>query len=163
MNGAGSPGWHRHVERDNRRDEEHEQQRSDELGDIGRGPTVLHFGHLRRGIHGVQPVLFAAVRRFLPLIALLACLGGCGGDDGGGSPQRGTLALDFQPNAVHAGIYAADNIRIRVPSASTDSLKLLAAGRADMSVVDIHDLGLARERGATSWASGRWCSARSRR
>ena len=88
------------------------------------------------------------MRRFLSLLALLACFGGCGGDDGGGSPQRGTLALDFQPNPVHAGIYAADNISIRVPSASTDSLKLLAAGRADMSVVDIHDLGLARERGA---------------
>jgi NitT/TauT family transport system substrate-binding protein/putative hydroxymethylpyrimidine transport system substrate-binding protein len=36
---------------------------------------------------------------------------------------------------------------VRVPSASTDSLKLLAAGRADVSVVDVHDLGLARERG----------------
>jgi putative hydroxymethylpyrimidine transport system substrate-binding protein len=88
------------------------------------------------------------VRRFLSLLALLACLAGCGGDDGGGAAQRGTLALDFQPNPVHAGIYAADEIRIRVPSASTDSLKLLAAGRADMSVVDIHDLGLARERGS---------------
>jgi NitT/TauT family transport system substrate-binding protein/putative hydroxymethylpyrimidine transport system substrate-binding protein len=88
------------------------------------------------------------VRRFLPLFALLACVAGCGGGDGGGAAQRGTLALDFQPNPVHAGIYAADNIRIRVPSASTDSLKLLAAGRADMSVVDIHDLGLARERGS---------------
>ena len=86
------------------------------------------------------------MRRFLPLIALLACLAGCGGDDGADNAERGTLALDFQPNAVHAGIYAAQNIRIRVPSASTDSLKLLAAGRADMSVVDIHDLGLARER-----------------
>ena len=88
------------------------------------------------------------MRRFLPLFAVLACLAGCGGDDGGGSPQRGTLALDFQPNAVHAGIYAAENLRIRVPSSSTDSLKLLASGRADMSVVDIHDLGLARERGS---------------
>jgi putative hydroxymethylpyrimidine transport system substrate-binding protein len=88
------------------------------------------------------------VRIFLPLLALLACLVSCGGDDGAGGAQRGTLALDFQPNAVHAGIYAAENIRIRVPSASTDSLKLLAAGRADMSVVDIHDLGLARERGS---------------
>jgi putative hydroxymethylpyrimidine transport system substrate-binding protein len=88
------------------------------------------------------------VHRFLPLLAVLACLPGCGGDDGGGSAQRGTLALDFQPNPVHAGIYAAENLRIRVPSASTDSLKLLAAGRADMSVVDIHDLGLARERGS---------------
>jgi putative hydroxymethylpyrimidine transport system substrate-binding protein len=89
------------------------------------------------------------VRRFLPLFALLACLAGCGGDDSsGGASERGTVALDFQPNAVHAGIYAADNLDVRVPAASTDSLKLLAAGRSDMSVVDIHDLGLARERGA---------------
>jgi NitT/TauT family transport system substrate-binding protein/putative hydroxymethylpyrimidine transport system substrate-binding protein len=88
------------------------------------------------------------MRGFLPLLAVFACLAGCGGDDGGSSAQRGTLALDFQPNPVHAGVYAADDIRIRVPSASTDSLKLLAAGRADMSVVDIHDLGLARERGS---------------
>jgi putative hydroxymethylpyrimidine transport system substrate-binding protein len=92
-------------------------------------------------------ILFAAVRRILPLLALVACLGGCGGDDAGGAAKRGTLALDFQPNAVHAGIYATD-LRIRVPAASTDSLKLLAAGRADMSVVDIHDLGLAREAGS---------------
>jgi putative hydroxymethylpyrimidine transport system substrate-binding protein len=88
------------------------------------------------------------VRKFLSLLVLLACLAGCGGDDGSAGGERGTLALDFQPNAVHAGIYAAENITIRVPSASTDSLKLLAAGRADMSVVDIHDLGLARERGS---------------
>ena len=39
------------------------------------------------------------------------------------------------------------DLEIRVPSASTDSLKMLAAGRADLAVVDIHDLGLARERG----------------
>ena len=95
------------------------------------------------------------VRGFLPLFAVLACLAGlagCGGDEdsGRGAEKRGTLALDFQPNAVHAGIYAADRgrLRVRVPAASTDSLKLLAAGRADMSVVDIHDLGLAREQGA---------------
>ena len=89
------------------------------------------------------------MRRFLPLLALIACLAACGGDDeSGGGAERGTLALDFQPNAVHAGIYAAENLDVRVPAASTDSLKLLAAGRADMSVVDIHDLGLAREQGA---------------
>jgi putative hydroxymethylpyrimidine transport system substrate-binding protein len=95
----------------------------------------------------VPPVLFAAVRKFLPLILLLACLAGCGGDDTGAAPEPGTIALDFQPNAVHAGIYATD-LKIRVPAASTDSLKLLAAGRADMSVVDVHDLGLAREAGS---------------
>jgi NitT/TauT family transport system substrate-binding protein/putative hydroxymethylpyrimidine transport system substrate-binding protein len=37
---------------------------------------------------------------------------------------------------------------IRQPTASTDSLKLLAAGRADLAVVDIHDLGIAAEKGA---------------
>jgi len=83
------------------------------------------------------------------VLAVLASLAACGGDDAsGGGAQRGTLALDFQPNAVHAGIYAARDLDVRVPAASTDSVKLLAAGRADMSVVDIHDLGLAREQGA---------------
>jgi putative hydroxymethylpyrimidine transport system substrate-binding protein len=87
------------------------------------------------------------VRRFLPIALLLACLAGCGGGGSGGTAEPGTIALDFQPNAVHAGIYATD-LKIRVPTASTDSLKLLAAGRADMSVVDIHDLGLARQAGS---------------
>jgi NitT/TauT family transport system substrate-binding protein/putative hydroxymethylpyrimidine transport system substrate-binding protein len=73
-------------------------------------------------------------------------------------PRPLALALDFQPNAAHAGIYMARaleldrrhgiELRIRVPSSSTDSLKLLAAGRADAAIVDIHDLGLAHERGA---------------
>jgi NitT/TauT family transport system substrate-binding protein/putative hydroxymethylpyrimidine transport system substrate-binding protein len=54
------------------------------------------------------------------------------------------LALDFQPNAVHAGLISGDPI---VPASSTDSLKLLLARRVDMAVLDIHDLGLARERG----------------
>jgi putative hydroxymethylpyrimidine transport system substrate-binding protein len=95
------------------------------------------------------------------LALALACvaLAGCGAStgDGPGSPRPLTLALDFQPNPVHAGIYAAlrehldrrNGLRltVRAPSASTDSLKLLNAGRSDASIVDIHDLGLARERG----------------
>jgi putative hydroxymethylpyrimidine transport system substrate-binding protein len=93
----------------------------------------------------ILPVLLAAV--------VLAGLPGC--DD---VPEDTvTLALDFQPNAVHAGVYAAQRamndgdlleLEVRVPSSSTDSLKLLESGRADMAVVDIHDLGLARERAA---------------
>src|ERR687895_2285393 len=100
------------------------------------------------------PVGFDAVRRILLAISVSISLAGCG-DDGG--RERATLALDFQPNSVHAGIYAALredldgrrelDLRLRVPAASTDSLKLLAAGRADVSVVDIHDLGLARQEG----------------
>ena len=90
-------------------------------------------------------------------LALAALLAGCGGDDEGSSPTPVTLALDFTPNAVHAPVYAAvregfdrDNgvaIRIRPPGSSPDSLKLLESGRADVGILDIHDLGLARERG----------------
>jgi len=85
------------------------------------------------------------VRRIPLLIAVLAVLAGCGGET---EPPSGVqrLALDFQPNAVHAGIYGTFRKPI-VPASSTDSLKLLLANRVDMSVVDIHDLGLARERG----------------
>jgi putative hydroxymethylpyrimidine transport system substrate-binding protein len=95
-------------------------------------------------------------RILLAVAALTAVLAGCDNDDVPEKPV--TLALDFQPNAVHAGIYAtlredldADallDLEVRVPSSSTDSLKLLESGRAHMAVVDIHDLGLARERGA---------------
>jgi putative hydroxymethylpyrimidine transport system substrate-binding protein len=83
------------------------------------------------------------VRTGALLLIAAALLGGCGSED-----EPTTVALDFQPNPAHAGIYAAEGLRVIVPSSSTDSLKLLAADRADMAVVDIHDLGLARERGA---------------
>jgi len=86
-------------------------------------------------------------------VAALAA--GCGGDDSG--DERVTLALDFTPNAVHAPIYAAVRkgydrdrgirLRIRPPGSAPDALKLLAGGRADVAVLDIHDLGLARQRG----------------
>ena len=83
---------------------------------------------------------------------------GCGGSSGGDRPNEdATLLLDFSPNAVHSGIYLADargyddaegvRLKIRRPGASTDALKLLEAGRVDMAILDIHDLGLAREKG----------------
>jgi NitT/TauT family transport system substrate-binding protein/putative hydroxymethylpyrimidine transport system substrate-binding protein len=89
---------------------------------------------------------------------LTAALGSCGG--GGaepGAPQGVTLVLDFQPNAVHAGIYTAlarglyedagIDLDVREPSASSDAPKLLESDRAQFAILDIHDLGLARERG----------------
>jgi putative hydroxymethylpyrimidine transport system substrate-binding protein len=89
---------------------------------------------------------------------LLAGTAGCGG--GGaepGAPQGATLVLDFTPNAVHSGIYAAQkqgfyrdagiDLTVRQPGESTDAPKLLEAGRADFAILDIHDLGIARERG----------------
>jgi putative hydroxymethylpyrimidine transport system substrate-binding protein len=89
------------------------------------------------------------------LVAAALAVAGCGGDDG---PARATLLLDFTPNAAHAGIYLATQrgydrkqgvrLTVRVPGSSTDALKLLESGRTDFAVLDIHDLGLARERGA---------------
>jgi putative hydroxymethylpyrimidine transport system substrate-binding protein len=80
---------------------------------------------------------------------------GCGG---GGRAANVTLLLDFTPNANHAGIFSAvarrydrgEGVRlaVRTPADSAEALKLLAAGRADLSVLDIHDLALAREHGA---------------
>jgi NitT/TauT family transport system substrate-binding protein/putative hydroxymethylpyrimidine transport system substrate-binding protein len=97
------------------------------------------------------------VRRLLALgLAGALGLAACGGGEGR-KPLTATVALDFTPNAVHAPIYAAARngydrrhgvrIRIRPPGSAPDSLKLLASGRADVAVLDIHDLGLARERG----------------
>src|SRR5687767_11210038 len=49
---------------------------------------------------------FEAVRRFLFVLAVVAAFPlGCGGGDAAREPV--TLALDFQPNPAHAGIYAA--------------------------------------------------------
>ena len=94
------------------------------------------------------------------LAAALLAIGaaGCGG--GGaepGAPEGATLVLDFTPNAVHSGLYAAQrqgfyrdagvDLTIREPGSSTDAPKLLEAGRADLAILDIHDLGIARERG----------------
>jgi putative hydroxymethylpyrimidine transport system substrate-binding protein len=95
-----------------------------------------------------------------PLAAVLALCGlvACG-EDGAepGASKEATLVLDFQPNAVHTGIYTAlagaafeergVELEVREPSSSTDAPKLLEAGRAQFAILDVHDLGLARERG----------------
>jgi NitT/TauT family transport system substrate-binding protein/putative hydroxymethylpyrimidine transport system substrate-binding protein len=87
-------------------------------------------------------------------MSIVAC-GGGGAEPG--APRGATLVLDFQPNAVHSGIYAAKangyfrdeglDLNIQEPSSSADSAKLLEAGRADFAVMDINDFGIARERG----------------
>jgi putative hydroxymethylpyrimidine transport system substrate-binding protein len=101
------------------------------------------------------------VRRVAALLAAVVFAIGpaaCG-DDGAepGAPLSATLVLDFTPNAVHTGIYTAlrrgyyrdagVELTVREPSASTDAPKLLEAGRAEFAILDIHDLGIARERG----------------
>lgn len=92
---------------------------------------------------------------------LLAACGGGGGGAGapdGSGPRRLTLALDFTPNAVHAPLFAAvrdgrDRARgvrleIRQPGSGPDALKLVASGKAQLGVLDIHDLAIARAQGS---------------
>jgi len=98
--------------------------------------------------------------RVAALLAAALCgvaLAACGDGAEPGAPAGATLVLDFQPNAVHSGIYAAQQrgyfaregleLEIREPSSSADSAKLLEAGRADFAVMDINDFGIARQRG----------------
>jgi ABC-type nitrate/sulfonate/bicarbonate transport system substrate-binding protein len=96
-------------------------------------------------------------RFLLGLTLLCFALAGCGGGDGGSPQADATLLLDFTPNAVHSGIYTAIgrgydagegvHLRVRSPGASSDSVKLLLAGRTDFAVLDIHDLAIARQQG----------------
>jgi ABC-type nitrate/sulfonate/bicarbonate transport system substrate-binding protein len=95
------------------------------------------------------------MRTVLLACLLVVVLMGCGS---GTSQRDATLVLDFTPNAVHAGVYSATargfdrrhavRLRIVVPSATTDSIKLLESGRTTFAILDIHDLAIARERGA---------------
>jgi ABC-type nitrate/sulfonate/bicarbonate transport system substrate-binding protein len=102
------------------------------------------------------------MRRAVALLAAvlaLAGLAGCGSGAGAepGAPKGATLVLDFTPNAVHSGIYAARaedfyrdagvDLKVQAPGESTDAPKLLAAGRAEFAILDVTDLGIARERG----------------
>jgi NitT/TauT family transport system substrate-binding protein/putative hydroxymethylpyrimidine transport system substrate-binding protein len=94
----------------------------------------------------------------LALVAGLAILGGCGAERRAGAPRDVTLALDFAPNAVQAPVFTAARdgldrrrgirLRIRQPGQGPDGVKLVAAGKAQLALLDIHDLPLARARGA---------------
>ena len=105
--------------------------------------------------------------RALVVFALAALLvGGCGGSDAETSRPRPkvVLSLDFIPNAVHAPIYMAKaegrdraegvDLVIRKPAGGPDALKLVASGRVDLGVLDIHDLAIARSRGTDLVAIG---------
>lgn len=101
------------------------------------------------------------MRLAVALLAAVLTLAGAAGCDGDGAepgaPRGATVVLDFTANAAHSGIYAARaegfyadagvEPRIDQPGESTDAPKLLAAGRTDFAILDIHDLGIARERG----------------
>jgi len=70
-----------------------------------------------------------------------------------------TLALDFTPNAVQAPVFAAVReghdrrhgirLRVREPGQGPDGAKLVVSGRAQLALLDIHDLAIARESGTS--------------
>jgi ABC-type nitrate/sulfonate/bicarbonate transport system substrate-binding protein len=103
-------------------------------------------------------VIVRRVAAALVLVAAVAASAGCGASSEDVAPNTSaTLLLDAPPNAVHAGIYTTTargydealgvNLRIRTPAATTDAPKLLASGRVQLAILDIHDLAIARERG----------------
>ncbi len=105
-----------------------------------------------------------SLKRLLMILAAVMALGvgatACGGDDDDGSSgssgtttaetKDATLVLDFIPNAVHAGIYAAQaqgyyeengiNLEIIQPTSTADTLRLIDAGKADIGIADGIDM-----------------------
>src|SRR5215210_8039744 len=134
-------------------------------GDVaGEGDAATHPGQSTDSARISSPAPMARRPVHAALLLLAAVLLGCGGGDPEPSatapatpPIDATLLLDFAPNAAHAGIYAATqrgldrkegiDLRVRVPSASTDAVRLLLGGRAQLAILDIHDLAIARAEG----------------
>jgi NitT/TauT family transport system substrate-binding protein/putative hydroxymethylpyrimidine transport system substrate-binding protein len=102
------------------------------------------------------------VPRFAAAAAVLVlALGGCGSDDdpdvAAAPPSNVELALDFTPNPVQAPVFTAARERldrkhgirltIRPPGRGPDGLKLVATGKVDLALLDIHDLAIAQAKG----------------
>lgn len=91
------------------------------------------------------------------LAGVVVVFSACGSDDRSTSNQDATLLLDFQPNAVHAGVFLAQSrlypqaagvdLTVRAPGQSTDPTRLLLSGRVQFAILDIHDLAIARQKG----------------
>ena len=107
----------------------------------------------------------------LSVLLTATVVAGCGGQEeqhaqapAQPEPQPVVLSLDFIPNAVHAPIYGAKTaghdrangvaLEIRKPSGGPDALKLVASGKVDVGVLDIHDLAIARAQGTDLVAIG---------
>lgn len=97
-------------------------------------------------------------------------LAGCGGDDDPGSatgntttstpPVEWTLVLDYEPNAVHAGLLQAERagyfddagieLKIVAPSSTSDALTQVTRGKADVGLADLIDVARRNERATAS-------------
>lgn len=108
--------------------------------------------------------MFSRVCGVLVALAILVALGACGDDTTSSAPRDMTLALDFAPNAAQAPVFSAVRerldrregirLRIRQPGQGPDGVKLVVAGRAQLALLDIQDLPIARTQGADIVAIG---------
>lgn len=110
-------------------------------------------------------------RRLAAALGLTAALGalvsGCGGgDDNAGASTstpppktvEWTLVLDYQPNAVHAGLIRAQragyfkeagiDLRVVAPSSTSDALTQVSRGKAELGLADLIDAARRNERGS---------------
>lgn len=110
-------------------------------------------------------------RRVAAALGLTAALGalvsGCGGgDDNAGAststpPPKTvawTLVLDYQPNAVHAGLIhalragyfrdAGIDLKVVAPSSTSDALTQVSRGKAELGLADLIDAARRNERGS---------------
>jgi putative hydroxymethylpyrimidine transport system substrate-binding protein len=95
----------------------------------------------------------------IALLALAAGLAACGSksESGGGEREALSLALDFYPNADHAGIYMAQkegffeeaglDVSISSPSDPAAPIKQVAAGQTDLAISYEPEVMLAHEQG----------------
>jgi len=102
--------------------------------------------------------IFRALVTILAL-ALIIPLSGCGGgeEQAPDGIRKATVVLDFLPNAVHAGIYRSiaagyyeqEGIELEVvtPSSTSDTIRLIASGKADFGLADGLDLATQVSRG----------------
>ena len=104
---------------------------------------------------------FRTMLAALLAVTLLSACGGSSKHPAGTAGRRvapASLMLDFTPNAIHTGIYAAIarhydrangiRLQVRIPGQSTDAISLLSAGRVDFAILDIHDLAIADAQGS---------------
>jgi putative hydroxymethylpyrimidine transport system substrate-binding protein len=119
---------------------------------------------MAEGVRYDFPMAFRRLCAVLALALTSAALLACGNSGDSGPRPTVVLSLDFVPNAVHAPIYmavrnghdreAGIRLQIRKPAGGPDALKLVASGRVDLGVLDIHDLAIARQQGTDLVAIG---------
>jgi putative hydroxymethylpyrimidine transport system substrate-binding protein len=120
---------------------------------------------------GIRPLRSRTAAALGLLAAVATAATGCGGGDStgtaakdeGSTPLHWTLVLDYQPNAVHAGLARALQagyfkeagiaLRVIAPSSTSDALTQVGRGKAEVGLADLIDASRRNDR-AVQKASG---------